>query len=51
MLGPCKERHVDRLVRISLDVTFPATNISRHVDAALDLSFAREWVDGRPWSA
>ena len=44
MLGPCKERHVDRLVPISLEAAVPADHFYRHLHAALDLSFVREWV-------
>ena len=47
MLGPCKERHVDRLVPISLDAAVPADNFYRHLDAVLDLSFVRDWVADR----
>jgi transposase len=47
MLGPCKERHVERLVPVSLEAAVPADHFYRHLDAALDLSFVRAWVADR----
>ena len=44
MLGPCKERDVERLVPISLEAAVPADDFSRHLDATLDLRCVREWV-------
>ncbi len=44
MLGPCKERNVDRCVPISLEAAVPADHFYRHLEAVLDLRFVREWV-------
>ena len=46
MLGPCKERDVERLVPLSLEAAVPADHFYRHLDAVLDLSFVRTWVGG-----
>ena len=54
MLGPPKLRAVDRPVTGTLDRLVPADYFYRHLDAALDLAFVREWVQdcyaklGRP---
>jgi transposase len=54
MLGPPKLRSADRPVTVSLEELVPADNFYRHLDAHLDLSFVREWVQdcyaerGRP---
>jgi transposase len=54
MLGPPKLRSADRPVTVSLEELVPADNFYRHLDAQLDLSFIREWVQdyyaerGRP---
>lgn len=44
MLGPAKCRTTDRPVTVSLDGLLPADHFYRHLDAALDLSFVRDWV-------
>lgn len=44
MLGPAKCRTTDRPVTVSLDGLVPADHFYRHLDAALDLSFVRDWV-------
>ena len=54
MLGPPKLRAADRLVTVSLEERVPANHFYRHLDATLDLTFVREWVQdlyaerGRP---
>jgi transposase len=54
MLGPAKERDLDRSVLVSLESLVPADHFYRFLDAHLDLSFVREWVkdcyapNGRP---
>src|ERR671910_733224 len=54
MLGPPKLRALDQPVTISLESLVPADHFYRHLDACLDLSFVREWVQdcyaerGRP---
>jgi hypothetical protein len=47
MLGPPKARHVDRPVPAPLDDLVPPGHFSRHLEAALDLSFVREPVRDR----
>src|SRR5215212_6212746 len=47
MLGPCKERDVERLVPISLEAAVAADDFYRHLDAALDLRFIRGWAADR----
>ena len=44
MLGPPKLRALDQPVMVSLEALVPADHFYRHLDAALDLSFVREWV-------
>src|ERR671920_232490 len=44
MLGARKERRAPRLVPVCLEAAVPADHFYRHLDAALDLSFVREWV-------
>jgi hypothetical protein len=44
MLGPPKERNLDRSVLVSLERLVPADHFYRHLDATLDLSFIRDWV-------
>ena len=44
MLGPPKVCALDQRIPISLEAFVPKTNFYRHLDAALDLSFVREWV-------
>ena len=54
MLGPPKLRLLDQPVTISLEDLVPADHFYRHLDATLDLSFVRTWVQdcyaagGRP---
>ena len=54
MLGPAKVRALDRPVTVSLESLVPAGHFYRHLNACLDLSFVREWVQecyaglGRP---
>jgi transposase len=54
MLGPPKARALDRPVLASLETLVPTEHFYRHLDATLDLSFVREWVEdcyalgGRP---
>src|SRR5215218_1400612 len=47
MLGPRKERCVERLVPISLEAAVPTDHFYRHLDARLDLGFVRDWVTDR----
>src|SRR6266567_1045933 len=44
MLGPLKQRELDRSVLVSLERLVPAGHFYRHLDATLDLSFVRDWV-------
>jgi transposase len=44
MLGPPKLRSLDQPVTVSLEHLVPANHFYRHLDAALDLAFVREWV-------
>ncbi len=46
MLGPPKTRCLDRPVLASLEDLVPAGHFYRHLDAALDLDFVRDWVAG-----
>jgi transposase len=54
MLGPPKLRCLDQPITVSLESLVPTNNFYRHLDAKLDLSFVREWVQdcyadsGRP---
>lgn len=54
MLGPPKLRLLDQPATVSLEDLVPADNFSRFLDAKLDLSFIRTWVQdcyaerGRP---
>src|SRR5215207_1459507 len=54
MLGPAKPRRFDEPIAISLEEVVPLNNFYRHLEAALDLGFVREWVQelyaerGRP---
>ena len=54
MLGPRKQRRFDRQLLVSLENLVPPNHFYRHLDAKLDLSFVREWVQdcyaisGRP---
>lgn len=47
MLGPAKERQLDRPILASLEALIPANNFYRRLDAKLDLSFVRDWVADR----
>lgn len=47
MLGPPKGRELDRCVLISLERFVPPDHFYRHLDATLDLSFVRDWVNDR----
>jgi transposase len=44
MLGPAKCRTLDPPVVVSLEQYVPPDHFYRHLDAALDLSFVRDWV-------
>jgi transposase len=44
MLGPSKQRDLDRPAIVSLERLVPSNNFYRHLDAALNLSFVRSWV-------
>jgi Transposase domain (DUF772) len=44
MLGPPKLRHLDGPVTVAREQLVPRTNVSRHLEAKLDLSFVREWA-------
>src|SRR5215207_1330276 len=44
MLGPPKLRALDEPVTVSLEELVPTHHFYRHLDAALDLAFVREWV-------
>jgi transposase len=46
MLGPPKSRCLDRPVLASLEALVPPGHFYRHLDAALDLTFVRDWVAG-----
>jgi transposase len=54
MLGPPKLRLLDQPVTVSLEELVPGDHFYRHLDATLDLSFVRTWVQdcyadrGRP---
>jgi len=54
MLGPAKPRRLDDPIAVSLETLVPSDHFYRHLDATLDLSFLREWVQelyanrGRP---
>jgi transposase len=47
MLGPPKLRALDEPVTVSLEELVPTHHFYRHLDAALDLAFVREWVADR----
>src|SRR5215210_580897 len=47
MLGPPKLRLLDQPVAVSLEALVPRDNFYRHLDATLDLSFVRTWVQER----
>jgi transposase len=44
MLGPEKERQLDRSVLVSLEAYLPPDNFYRQLQTKLDLSFVRAWV-------
>src|SRR5215211_7221860 len=54
MLGPPKLRRLDQPITVSLEDLVPADHFYRYLDAKLDLSFVRVWVqdhyatNGRP---
>ncbi len=54
MLGPPKLRLLDQPITVSLEDLVPADNFYRYLDAKLDLTFVRTWVQdcyaerGRP---
>jgi transposase len=54
MLGPPKLRSLDQPITASLEALVPPDNFYRYLDATLDLTFVREWVQdcyaegGRP---
>src|ERR671939_350877 len=54
MLGPPKLRSVHQPITVSLENLVPAGHFYRHLEATLDLTFVREWVQdlyaerGRP---
>ena len=47
MLGPAKPRRLDDPIAVSLEALVPASNFYRHLEAKLDLSFVRAWVEDR----
>jgi hypothetical protein len=44
MLGPPKPRRLDEPIAVSLEDLLPQNHFYRHLEATLDLSFAREWT-------
>jgi transposase len=44
MLGPEKERHLERTVAVSLEAYVPPDHFYRQLHTKLDLSFVRAWV-------
>ena len=44
MLGPAKSRRLDDAVSVSLEQLVPVDNFYRHLEAALDLGFVRDWT-------
>ena len=44
MLGPPKYRRLDQPIAVSREDLVPASNVYRHLDAKLDLSFIRAWT-------
>src|SRR5919205_1211581 len=47
MLGPRKQRGLDRPVVVSLEALVPPDHFYRHLEAKLDLSFVRDVVRDR----
>ena len=54
MLGPAKPRRLEEPIAVSLEQLVPADHFYRHLEATLDLTFVRAWVQelyadrGRP---
>jgi transposase len=54
MLGPLKSRRLEEPIAVSVEALVPTDHFSRHLEARLDLSFARERTEdfyadrGRP---
>jgi transposase len=46
MLGPAKPRRLNESIAVSLENLVPRDNFYRHLEAALDLGFVREWTRG-----
>src|SRR5947209_2914624 len=46
MLGSPKTRNADHPVTVTLETLVPRDHFYRHLDAALDLSFVRDWAVG-----
>src|SRR5215218_5589135 len=44
MLGPAKPRRLDEPIAVSLKDLVPADHFYRHLEAALDLDFVRDWT-------
>ncbi len=44
MLGPAKLCRLDEAIAVSLEALVPRNNFDRHLEAKLDLSFVRNWV-------
>jgi transposase len=44
MLGPAKLRRLDEPIAVSLEELVPRDNFYRHLEAALDLHFVRDWT-------
>ena len=44
MLGPAKPRRLDQPIAVSLEDLVPADHFYRYLEATLDMSFVREWV-------
>jgi hypothetical protein len=47
MLGPTKSRRLDQPIAVSLEDFVPTDHFYRHLEAKLDLSFVRTWVQER----
>jgi transposase len=54
MLGPAKSRRLNEAIAVSLEDLVPADHFYRHLEAKVDLSFVRGWLEdcyaerGRP---
>ena len=44
MLGPAKLRRLNQVIAVSLEDIVPPDHFYRHLEAKLDLSFVRAWV-------